>query len=88
MAVGVTIDDDVLAVSLDDGRLLSIPLTWYLRLSHANAQERSNWRLIGKGEGIHWPDIEEDIRVGSLLAGRPSAEAPTSLRKWLASRTG
>lgn len=88
LAVAVTIDDDVLVVTLDDGRLISVPLTWYPRLSHASAQERANWRLIGKGEGVHWPDIEEDVRVGSLLAGRASAEAPASLRKWLKSRTG
>jgi len=53
---------------------------------HASAAERDNWRLIGRGEGIHWRDIDEDISVEGLLAGRPSGESQTSLARWLAER--
>jgi hypothetical protein len=53
---------------------------------HGNLQERANWRLIGKGEGIHWSDLDEDISVESLLTGRRSGESQESLRRWLAGR--
>ena len=85
-ALDVTVTKDLLTVSLADGRLVSVPLAWYPRLLHANAKERSNWRLIGRGEGIHWPDIEDDIRVDGLVACRRSMESPASLKRWLASR--
>jgi hypothetical protein len=58
--IGIT--DDTLTVDLDDGRTISVPLSWYPRLLHGSAQERNNRRLIGKGEGIHWPDLDEDIK--------------------------
>ena len=77
---------DALVVDLQDGRTVTVPLEWYPRLAHASAAERKNWRLIGRGEGIHWPDLDEDIRVGALLAGRPSGESQLSLRRWLTSR--
>jgi hypothetical protein len=51
-----------------DGRTVSVPLLWYPRLANATADERRNWRLIGRGEGIHWPDLDEDISVAGLLA--------------------
>lgn len=73
-------------VDLRDGRTVTAPLTWYPRLFHGSARERRNWRLIGGGVGIHWPDLDEDLSVESLLAGRPSAESQASLRKWLANR--
>ena len=67
----VTVTDDFLAVDLVDGRTVTVPLAWYPRLAHGSPAERSNWRLIGRGDGIHWPDLDEDISVESLLAGRP-----------------
>lgn len=85
-AQGVKIDDDALTVDLSDGRTIAVPLAWFPRLLHGTAAERSNWRLIGAGEGIHWPDLDEDIRIASLLAGRRSSETGESLRRWLASR--
>ena len=85
-AVGVTTSDDTLTVELSDGRSLSVPLTWYPRLTHATPAERSNWRMIGRGQGIHWPDVDEDISVESLLAGRPSKESSASLSRWLQQR--
>jgi hypothetical protein len=59
-AKGVTVGEDSLVVELADG------VTWFPRLLHGTPAERSNWRLIGSGEGIHWPDLDEDISVASL----------------------
>ena len=82
----VTVGEDNLVVELSDGRTLAVPVTWFPRLLHGTPAERSNWRLIGSGEGIHWPDLEEDISVASLLAGRRSSETGDSLRRWLEAR--
>ena len=82
----VHFSDDALTVDLRDGRTIAVPLAWYPRLRHATDAERSTWRLIGGGEGIHWPEIEEDLSVESLIAGRPSQESQTSLRRWLETR--
>jgi uncharacterized protein DUF2442 len=79
----VSVADDVLAVELVDGRTISVPVAWYPRLAHGNARERDHWRLIGQGEGIHWPDLDEDISVDGLLAGRQSGESQASLQRWL-----
>jgi hypothetical protein len=72
LAVDVAVDDLVLRVTLDDGRALSVPVDWFPRLQKASATERANWRLIGVGEGIRWPEIDEDISVRGLLAGHRS----------------
>ena len=85
-ATGVNITTDTLTVELTDGRTLSVPLAWYPRLQHATAAELSHWRLIGDGEGIAWPDIEEDISIEGLIAGRPSRETQASLQRWLDAR--
>jgi Protein of unknown function (DUF2442) len=66
-ALDVTVTDDRLVVTLADGRELSAPLTWFPRLLDASNDQRRNWRLIGRGQGIHWPDVDEDISVASLL---------------------
>ena len=86
LAQKVTVTDDALVVDLVDGRTVSVPLPWYPRLEHGTPAERANWRLIGRGEGVHWPDLDEDISVAGLLAGRPSGETQTSLQRWLQSR--
>ena len=86
-AESVTITDDALTVELSDGRSISVPLAWFPRLLHATPEERDHWRFIGKGHGIHWEDIDEDISIENLLAGNPSGESQTSLKKWLQSRT-
>ena len=83
----VAVSDDKLPVDLSDGRTLSVPLAWYPRLSHASAAERKHWRLIGRGVGIHWEDIDEDISVEGLLAGKASGESQASFSKWLAKRS-
>lgn len=85
-AADVIVTDDTLSVDLSDGRTISVPLEWFPRLVHASLEERNNWRLIGKGHGIHWEDIDEDISVKGLLAGKPSGESQTSFKKWLNQR--
>ncbi|MBN1935497.1 MAG: DUF2442 domain-containing protein [Anaerolineae bacterium] len=82
----VKITQDTLTIDLADGRTISVPLAWYPRLWHGTPDERSHWRLIGKGEGIHWSDLDEDISVENILAGKPSTESPQSLERWLESR--
>jgi hypothetical protein len=85
-ATDVEVSADSLTVGLSDGRTISAPLAWFPRLLEATRKERKQWRLIGGGEGIHWPAIDEDISVAGLLAGHPSAESRTSFAKWLAER--
>jgi hypothetical protein len=85
-ARGVTASDEALIVDLVDGRTITVPLAWFPRLEHGTPAERTNWRLIGGGVGIHWPDLDEDISVESLLAGRRSGETQESLRRWLQAR--
>jgi hypothetical protein len=87
LAQKVTVTGDTLCVDLSDGRSISAPLAWFPRLQHASTAERKHWRLIGKGTGIHWEDIDEDISVEGLLAGRPSGESQLSLKRWLAARS-
>ncbi len=86
IAQRIAIDDHSVVVELRDGRTISAPLGWFPRLLHGSIAERANWRLIGAGEGIHWPDLDEDISVASLLAGRRSGETDESLRHWLEDR--
>jgi hypothetical protein len=81
-ARSVSFSEDSMTVLLDDGRSLSVPLVWYPRLLDGSSEERARYELIGNGEGIHWPDLDEDISVEGLLAGRRSAESPRSLAKW------
>jgi len=85
-AEGITVTEDTLSIDLSDGRTISVPLTWFPRLLYARSDERNNWRLIGKGHGIHWEDIDEDISVEGLLAGKPSGESQDSFKKWLDAR--
>lgn len=82
----VEVTEDTLAVDLADGRTISVPLGWYPRLAHATTKERRAWRLIGQGQGIHWPDLDEDVSVLNLLAGRISGESQQSFQRWLEGR--
>ena len=86
LAQDVSVTDEALEIRLTDGRTISAPIAWYPRLQHGSADERGDWRLIGRGEGIHWPALDEDISVANVLAGKASGESQTSLRKWLESR--
>ncbi len=71
-AVEVSVTDDELRVVLADGRALSVPLAWFPRLLHANSAQRQRFELLGDGEGIHWPDVDEDLSVAGLLRGTPA----------------
>ena len=85
-ALDVQLTDDSLSVDLSDGRTISVPLAWYPRLMHGTEGERNNWRFIGDREGIHWPDLDEDISVENLLLGKPSGESQHSFKHWLEQR--
>ena len=82
----IRVTRDSLVVDLQDGRTITVPLSWYPRLHQGSVRERANWRLIAGGEGIHWPDLDEDISVEGLLAGSPSGESQTSFQAWLSRR--
>lgn len=85
-AEDVRVTDDTLHVELSDGRTLSVPLAWYPRLVHATQEERDNWELVGAGQGIRWPDLDEDLSIEGLIAGRPSGESQRSFKRWLAAK--
>ncbi len=82
----VIVTDDTLTVAFTDGRTISVPLAWYPRILHGTPEERKNRRLIGEKEGIHWPDLDEDISVENLLSGKPSGESQRSFKRWLNER--
>jgi hypothetical protein len=82
----LTVSGDAITVEPSDGRSIYAPLAWYPRLLHGTPEERSNWRLIGGGVGIHWPALDEDISVENLRAGRASSESQKSLKRWLSQR--
>lgn len=86
LGVAVQLSDDELTVELADGRRITAPLAWYPRLAHGTAEERANWRWIGRGHGIHWPNLDEDVSVDNLLQGKPSCESQDSLNAWLRAR--
>jgi hypothetical protein len=85
-AQDVRLDNDSLAVDLVDGRTIIVPIVWYPRLWHGTPEERRNFEILGDGEYIHWPALDEDLTVAGLLAGRPSGESQASLKKWLEAR--
>ena len=84
--VDVKVTTDSLIVDLADGRTISVPTEWYSRLAHGRPDEQENWRLINRGAGIHWPDLDEDISLENLLLGQPSGESQESLKRWLSDR--
>ena len=86
VAQSVRVTADTLTVDLVDGRSIAVPVEWYPRLAHGSPAERNNWRLVGRGEGIHWPDLDEDISVENLLGGSRSGESQRSFKQWLESR--
>jgi len=82
----VEISADALAVNLEDGRTIAVPIGWFPRLAYGTAAERANVRIVGAGFGLHWPDLDEDIGVEGLLFGKKSMESPASFARWLAQR--
>ena len=85
-ATRITVTENLLTVVLADGRIISVPLDWYPRLVHATEDERNNWELHAGSQHIHWADLDEDISVEGLLAGRQSRESQASLQRWLKAR--
>ena len=85
-AQAVSVSEDSLMVDLVDGRTIIVPLVWYPRLWYGTHQERERFEIIGDGTLIHWPDLDEDLSVSGLLAGRRSGESQHSLKRWLAGR--
>ena len=85
-AISVEVSGKTLSVRLSDGRTVSVPVDRYPRFAYATTREWANWRIIGRGDGIHWEDIDEDISVEGLLAGNRSGESKTSLMRWLKTR--
>ena len=77
----VHISEDKLSVELTDGRVISVPISWYPRLQNAKTSEKENWRWIGKGSGIHWPDIDEDISIENILWGKAINGKPGIIEK-------
>ncbi len=84
----LSVSEEALTVDLVDGRTIIVPLVWYPRLWHGTAEERSHFEIFGDGAYIHWPDLDEDLTVAGLLAGRRSGESPQSLKRWLEVRKG
>ena len=82
----VSIDDEQLTLSLEDGRVVSVPLSWYPRLCYGSPEERQHFQISGAGFGIHWPDLDEDIGVEGILLGRKSMESQASFQTWLEER--
>lgn len=70
--VAIRVTEDSITAQLTDGRTISVPLVWSWRLSDATPQQRNNFEIIGAGEGVHWPDIDEDISVRGMLYGVPA----------------
>jgi hypothetical protein len=87
-AQSVRVTEEALSVDLVDGRTIIVPLVWYPRLWHGTPGEPSHFEIFGDGAYIHWPDLDEDLTVAGLLAGRHSGESPQSLQKWLEARKG
>src|SRR5713101_7663678 len=73
----VRVTKDQIIADLVDGRVISVPLAWSWRLSEATPAQRANFRLIGTGQGVHWPDVDEDISVEGLLYGTPARRPKT-----------
>ena len=76
----VKVTSDAIVAYLVDGRVLSVPLAWSWRLSEATAKQRARFKLIGDGQGVHWPEIDEDISVEGMLYGVPAHRPQNSLR--------
>ena len=73
----VRVTEDEIVAHLADGRVISVPLAWSWRLSEATPKQRANFRLIGTGQGVHWPDVDEDISVEGMLQGNPARPPKT-----------
>jgi len=84
----VSVNEDSLIVDMVDGRTIIVPIAWYARLWHGTPEERSNLEISGDGTLIHWPDLDEDLSVSGILAGRRSGESQQSFKRWLEESAG
>ena len=75
----INISDDTITAELTDGRSISVPLVWSWRLANATPDQRKNFEIIGNGQGIHWPEIDEDISARGMLEGIPARPAKQSV---------
>lgn len=73
--VSVIVDDESITARLADGRVISVPLAWSWRLSGATRAQRQRFEIIGSGQGVHWPDVDEDISAAGMLQGTPAPRA-------------
>lgn len=85
-AQSARVDEDSLIIDLVDGRTISVPLVWFPRLWHGTPEERANLILVGEGTILHWSELDEDLSVSGILAGRHSGESQKSLKRWLETR--
>ena len=76
----VEVTDETITAHLVDGRVISVPLAWSWRLSEATPAQRANWQLIGEGDGVHWPDVDEDISADGMLSGVPTHRPKSAVR--------
>ena len=86
LAKDVKVSDEALIIDLADGRTITVPLSWYPRVFQGNQRERNTFVIEGGGHGIHWPELDEDISIEGVVAGRPSKESAKSLQRWIKSR--
>ena len=72
----VSVTDELITFSLADGRVVSVPLAWSWRLSDASPEQRNNFEILGDGQGVHWPDVDEDLSVEGMFHGIPAKRPP------------
>jgi hypothetical protein len=80
ISINIEVNEDTLTVYLSDGRVIDVPVSWYPRLSHALSSHCNVWELIGRGHGIHWPELDVDISVENILLGQPSGKVDGHLK--------
>lgn len=80
--VDAEVDENELTVHLEDGRSVTTPVEWYPRLAFATGEERQEFEIVGRGRGLHWPQLDEDLSVEGMLSGQPSGEGARSLKGW------
>jgi hypothetical protein len=85
-AQAIEVREDTIAVDLVDGRTMTVPIVWYPRLWYGTKEERNHFEILDEGRYIHWPDLDEDLSIDGMVAGRRSGGNPASLKKWLAAR--
>lgn len=82
--ITIRVTEHQLELDLSDGRSVTVPISWYPRLSHARREDLENWELTGRGYGVHWSALDEDISVKNILVGEGSAESAQAFEKWKA----